>query len=574
MRNPSPERNPASEAKRAPDSVQEFLSNRKEPVRRYIGVSVLFSCLNTALMIGGAWILAQIISASLFDHAETTALYPLLFLLLALYSVRALLSYAADRAAFKAAATVKNNVRRDMAARLITLHHQGRISAQSGALMNAYVEGVEALHNYYMQSLPARLTATIIPLAIFFCIAPHDGISALILLATAPLIPVFMIWIGRGAERLSQRQWRRMSYMGGRFFDLVQGLPTLKLLNAAQREGRTIGKLGEAFRHDTMAVLRVAFLSSLAMEFFATVSIALIAVLIGFRLLWGEMAFVHGFFILLLAPEFYIPLRRMGATYHAKMEALGAAEKIIDILNAPIIPKVIPEAATAHPISCATVKIEFRHVTFGYAPDRPVLSNVSFTIMPGMRAALVGPSGHGKSTLIRLLLGFLQPQQGEILINDQPLRQCDLNAWRRHISWSGQNPHLFHGSVMDNVRISQSTLQSTLPDHDLHALLDQCGIGALAARMLGENGAGISGGQAQRVALTRALARPAPLFLLDEPAAYLDTDSAFLIRQAIHAATPGATVIFATHRMDSLSLADLVLHVESGHVREMKREAA
>lgn len=570
MTNPSPERNPAPEPQRAPDPAQEFLSNRKEPVRRHIGVSVLFSCLNTALMIGGAWILAQIVSAALFDRAQAAALYPLLLLLIAVYAGRAFSSYAADRAAFKAAATVKDNVRRDMAARLTTLHHQGRISAQSGTLMNAYIEGVEALHNYYMQTLPARLTAAIIPLAIFFCIVPHDHISALILLVTAPLIPVFMIWIGRGAERLSQRQWRRMSYMGGRFFDLVQGLPTLKLLNAARREGRAIGKLGEAFRHDTMAVLRVAFLSSLAMEFFATVSIALIAVLIGFRLLWGEMAFVQGFFILLLAPEFYIPLRRMGATYHAKMEAIGAAEKIIDILEAP----VIPAAANAQPLSCATVKIEFRDVTFGYEPGHPVLKNVSFTIEAGTRVALVGPSGHGKSTIVRLLLGFIEPQQGEILINGKPLRQYDINAWRDHVSWTGQRPHLFHGRVIDNVRLSQSAL----PDDDIRALLDQCGIGHLAERILGENGAGISGGQAQRVALARALARarahPAPLFLLDEPAAYLDTDSAFLIRQAIHAATPGATVIFATHRMDSLPLAGLVLHVQDTRVQEMKREAA
>lgn len=562
MKNPNPDQTP----ERAPDPVQQFLSDRKKPVRRIIGVSVLLSCINAGLMIGGAWILAQVINEALFNHTERSALYPLLLSLIALYAIRAGFAYAADRTAFKAAAMVKSNVRRDITAQLITLHQQGRVSTQSGTFMNAYVEGVEALHNYYMQSLPSRMTATIIPLAILFCILPHDGLSALILLVTAPLIPVFMIWIGRGAERLSQRQWRRMTYMGGRFFDLVQGLPTLKLLNAAQREGRTIGKLGEAFRQDTMAVLRVAFLSSLAMEFFATVSIALIAVLIGFRLLWGEMAFVHGFFILLLAPEFYMPLRRMGATYHAKMEAIGAAEKIVDILAAPA-PAKAPNALS---IECATVKIEFRNVTFGYAPEQPVLKNVNFTIDAGTRVALVGPSGHGKSTLIRLLLGFIEPQQGEILINDQPLNQINIDTWRKHISWTGQSPHLFHGSVMENVKLSQNTL----PDSDIHALLDQCAIGDLADRQLGENGAGISGGQAQRVALARALARPAPLFLLDEPAAYLDTDSAFLIRQAIQAATPGATTIFATHRMDSLSLASLVLHVENGHVQKMKREAA
>ncbi len=546
-----------------PDPIQSFLSVRKEPIRRIIGVSVLLSCINAALMIYGAWLLAKIISGALFESIDTKALHPLLLSLLCLYVIRSIFSYASERTAFKAAQCVKDNVRNDMAQQLITLHHQGRINAQSGTLMNAYVEGVEALHNYYMQSLPARMTATIIPLAIFFCILPHDGISALILLVTAPLIPVFMIWIGRGAERLSQRQWRRMTYMGGRFFDLVQGLPTLKMLGAAQREGRTIGKLGEAFRHDTMAVLRVAFLSSLAMEFFATVSIALIAVLIGFRLLWGEMEFVHGFFILLLAPEFYMPLRRMGATYHAKMEAIGAAEKIVDILESP---KTIATTTTKN-FASDKIKIEFQNVTFGYDPAQPVLKNVNFIIEAGTRVALVGPSGQGKSTLIRLLLGFIQPQQGTILINDIPLNEYDLSSWHNHISWTGQNPHLFHGTLIDNVRLSNDSLS----DPDIYNLLNDCGIGDLGQRVLGENGAGISGGQAQRVALARALARPAPLFLLDEPAAYLDTDSAFLIEKAIHAATPGATLIFATHRMDSLSRANQVLEVINNTVRPMKR---
>ena len=549
-----------------PDPVQQFLNDRKKPVRRLIGASVLFSCINAGLMITGAWLLAEIIAGALFEHIDTATLLPLIITLIGIYATRALCAYASERAAFKAANTVKDNVRRDIAIQLITLHHQNRISTQSGTFMSAYIEGVEALHNYYMQSLPSRMTATIIPLAIFFCIVPHDGISALILLVTAPLIPVFMIWIGRGAERLSQRQWRRMTYMGGRFFDLVQGLPTLKMLGAAQREGRTIGKLGEAFRQDTMAVLRIAFLSSLAMEFFATVSIALIAVLIGFRLLWGEMAFVHGFFILLLAPEFYMPLRRMGATYHAKMEAIGAAEKITDILGAPTA------RAPEKPIvqKCTAVRIEFCNVTYGYDPSRPVLNNVNFVIEPGTHVALMGPSGHGKSTLIRLMLGLIEPQQGEILINGHPLHQTDIGTWRQHISWIGQNPHLFHGSVMENVKLSQNVKT----DADILDILDQCGIGDLSARILGENGAGISGGQAQRVALARALAHPAPLFLLDEPAAYLDTDSAFLIRQAIHAATPGATVIFATHRTDLLSLVDMVLHVENAQVQEMKRRSA
>lgn len=547
------------------DRIQGFLADYKRSVRGWIGASVLLTFCNAMLMIGGAWVLAGIIASILFDRVDPPVLYPSLYSLAAIYAVRAALSFGADRAAFTAAMAVKANVRRDLAQSLLRQPATGRSGEHSGAILNAYVEGVDALQGYYMQSLPARMIAVLVPVAVFLCIVPHDWVSGLVLLVTAPLIPVFMVWIGRGAERLSQRQWRSMTYMGGRFFDLVQGLPTLKLFNAARREGEAIRVLGEQFRRDTMAVLRLAFLSSLAMEFFATVSIALIAVLIGFRLLWGDMDFAHGFFILLLAPEFYSPLRRMGATYHAKMEAIGAAEKIMDVINA-----AGPERPDGAALTVSHATIEFRDVSFSHADGAPVLDRVNFTLYPGDRVALVGESGQGKSTIIRLILGFLAPQSGDILVNGHALSGLDMDSWRRHIGWVGQDARLFQGSVLDNIRIADDSLS----DDGIRAMLGQCGVGDLADRMLGENGTGVSGGQAQRIILARALARRSPVFLLDEPAAYLDADSEELARQVMQAAPRNATVLFSTHRTETLSLASRIFCVDRGGVTEMMRAVA
>ncbi|PZO84674.1 MAG: thiol reductant ABC exporter subunit CydD, partial [Micavibrio aeruginosavorus] len=275
--------------------VQNFLKEKKEPARRFIGASVFLSCISGALIIVGAWVLAGIVYDAAFQKVAFPDLWPHITTLIFLYVARGLLNAVADYLAYCGASKVKQSVRSDIVQSIIAKGPMGLPDDKSGSILNAYVDGVEALQGYYMLSLPARITATIIPLAIFFFIFPLDLISGLVLIVTAPLIPVFMIWIGRGAERLSQKQWRRMTFMGGRFLDVIQGLAEIKLFNAGKREGETIRRLTESFRHDTMAVLRVAFLSSLALEFFATVSIAMIAVLIGFRLLWGEIEFRDGF---------------------------------------------------------------------------------------------------------------------------------------------------------------------------------------------------------------------------------------------------------------------------------------
>lgn len=551
-------------SKSSPNSVDIFLKSRNVQARRYIGASVILSCLNGFFLIVSAWLLAHNINNAIFYKTDEHPVTLLLCLALLLYVIRAGLLYGSEHLAFLGADKVKASVREDI---LTCLTHSGSVSRNresSGVILNTYIEGVEALQGYYMQTLPSRMTATIVPLAIFLIILPFDFMSGLVLLMTAPLIPVFMIWIGRGAERLNQRQWRRMTFMGGRFLDVIQGLSTLKLFGASYREISTLRRLGEEFRCDTMAVLRIAFLSSLAMEFFATVSIALIAVLIGFRLLWGEMAFVEGFFILLLAPDFFQPLRKMGAHYHAKMEAIGASEKIVSLLNA--------EGRDHHQgddFPVQSVSIEFRNVFFSYDSGVPILRGVSFNIKAGETVAIAGQSGSGKSTILALIMGFIVPQSGEILINGKNLNEIAPIMWRRSLSWVGQKPHLFPGSIADNIRMGRSDAS----DSDIIKLLSQCGIDDISEQILEENGGGLSGGQAQRVAIARALVRKSPLLLLDEPTAHLDQVTENLIQRTVAEISGSSTVIFSAHRSATLAAADRILLLKNGFIAEADTEA-
>lgn len=540
------------------DPAQSRLGHYAKQARREIGASVILASLNGLMLIVAAWVLARTVRDLVFAKTPVGGVLPELALFLGLYALRAFLTGWSERKAFAAGAKIRTAVRRDLLDSLASRGPAGIGDERSGGIVNGFIEGVEALHNYYALTLPSRMTAVFLPLAIFVTILPIDVISALTLLVTAPLIPIFMIWIGKGAEKLSQRQWRRMTAMSGHFLDMIQGLTTLKLFNASRRQSKVIERVADAFRQDTMAVLRVAFLSSLALEFFATVSIAMIAVLIGFRLLWGQLAFVDGFFVLLLAPEFYLPLRRMGTHYHAKMEAIGAMEKIVQLLDSPS-----PAARAGITPPVAPVTIRFDQVSFAYDPARPVLDNVSFTVHAGEKLALAGPSGGGKTTILNLILGFLTPQAGQIWINDTPLDQLDRWQWLQSLSWMAQRPRLFPGTIDDNIRMA-----GAIDDQALDTLVADTGVAAFRALPTGENGATLSGGQMQRVALARALARQAPLLLMDEPTAHLDPVTEQAIQDAIARHAAGRTIIFAAHRQASLAQANRILTVANGTVSE------
>ena len=506
------------------------------------------------LVIASAWLLAKVVDDGLFRHANLQQSMPYLGMLLGVYALRALLVGAAEYQGHRAAIAVKASLRQA----LLTNQLQVRqATASGGTVLTTLVEGLDALHGYYARYLPAMATSAMVPLAILCFVLPVDRITFFILLVTGPLVTYFMILIGQGTESLNRKQWGTLTRLGEYCFDRIQGLTTLKLFGASRREGAMIACMGETYRRETMAVLRIAFLSSAALEFFSTVSIAMVAVLVGFRLLWGEVPFDRAYLVLLLAPEFFLPLRRLGTHYHARMEAMGAVDALRPLLEVePFVQGIV--AAPQRPC-----QIVGENVSAEYVSGEPVVQQVSFAVQAGEHLALAGPSGSGKSTLLALMLGLIEPTEGRILIDGAPLADIDLERWWQSIGWVPQRPSLFSGDVRSNILLSAPAHTSQHVDALAQALcidfLDQ---------PTGERGAGLSGGQVQRVAMARALIRQSHLLLMDEPTAGLDSISERLIERALPQWVQGATRITAAHRLHTLTECDRILLLEKGRVAD------
>jgi ATP-binding cassette subfamily C protein CydD len=555
--------------------VESWLKSHRRLARPALSLAVGVGVLGGFLLVLQAHWLARIVDAVALRGAGPEAVAPWMWALLGVFAVRALLARAAEQLAVAAAARVKIGVRHILWDKLRALGPVPLYGERSGELANTLVDGVEALEAYYARYLPAMALMALVPLSILAFVLPADTWSALILLLTAPLIPLFMIFIGKGAEALNQRQWRRMARMSAHFLDTLQGLTTLKLFGASRREAQAVARVSDAYRRSTMGVLRVAFLSSLALEFFATVSVALVAVSIGFRLLAGEMDFQAGFFVLLLAPEFYLPLRSMGAHYHARMEAIGAAERMVELLEMPIPASggegAVPVRAGREAGQGGAAQVRLDEVHYAYAPGREALAGVSLEIESRRRVALVGPSGAGKSTVINLLLGFARPQQGAVWVADTRLDEIDVRQWCKHVAWVPQQPRLFHGTLRDNILLAKPDASPDELEEALRlARVDEF-VGRFAAGIdtrIGDRGEGLSGGQAQRVALARAFLKDAPLVLLDEATAHLDAHNQALVQEAIDALAVGRSLLVVAHRLDTVRSADRIYVLDSGRVAE------
>ncbi|MCC8429546.1 thiol reductant ABC exporter subunit CydD [Reyranella aquatilis] len=541
----------------------EIAAAAKSGVRR---ASVL-GALAAALAVPQAWLLANAIAPVVMQKASVSSALPWLLPVLPLLGVRFVLAAASGRSALAAAAKVKSRIRSMLLRHLASLGPAATAGRSTGEAATVVLEGVDALDAYVSRYLAHLGVLAVLPLLVLAVVLPRDWISGLVLLATAPVIPLFMVLLGLGAERLNRQQWLRLMRLSGRLLDGLQRLTTLRLLNAGDREAERLAEAAEDYRRSTMAVLRVAFLTTLALEFFAVVGIALVAVLIGFRLLDGELDFETAFFVLLLAPEFYAPLRQLGLDYHARMESLAAVERILDLRATTPLP-----AGTRRPPLGTAITIECDAVGFAWEPDRPAVRELSLRIAPGEIVALVGPSGSGKSTLLSLLLGFVHPQSGRILVNGHDLAGLDPAHWLGHVAVVPQRPHMFAGSVLDNIRLGN-------PD----AGLDQVRAAARRAAAdafimalpqgydtpLGEHGETLSGGQVQRVALARAfLKEQAGVLLLDEGTAGLDRDTEAAVVDAIRRLAIGRTTLIVTHRLATVHLADRVVFLDEGGIVE------
>ncbi|KOU75230.1 ABC transporter [Streptomyces sp. XY66] len=539
--------------------------------RLFLGAVVALGLAGAGLVVGQAMLIAEIVVGAFEEGLDGAALRTPLLLLAAVALGRALIAWLTELAAHRAGAAVKSELRRRLLDRAAELG-PGRPGGQrTGSLVSLATRGVDALDDYFSRYLPQLGLAVVVPVAVLARIVTEDWVSAAIIVVTLPLIPVFMVLIGMATQSRMDRQWRLLSRLSGHFLDVVAGLPTLKVFGRAKAQAESIRKITDDYRRATMRTLRIAFLSSFALELLATLSVALVAVTIGMRLVHGELDLYTGLVILILAPEAYLPLRQVGAQYHAAAEGLAAAEEIFEVLETP---DAVP-AGTAHLAGGAPLRIEIDGVAVRYeGRDEDSPRPVSLTVGPGECVALTGPSGAGKSTLLQVLLGFVRPTAGRVRIAGTDLAELSPEHWREQIAWVPQRPHLFAGTVAENVRLARPDAG----DGEVAAALEDAGawefVSALPRgpeTLLGEGGVGLSAGQRQRLALARAFLADRPVLLLDEPTAALDGETEAGIVDAVRRLSAGRTVLLVVHRPALLAVADRVVRMAAGPAPDVAR---
>jgi thiol reductant ABC exporter CydD subunit len=529
--------------------------------RPFLLASVLLGTLSALLIVAQAWLLAEVVSRAFRGGEGLAQLRGPLTALLVVVLARAARAWAAELVAGRASARAKSQLRGALLDRAAELGSSDSREERSGGLALLATRGLDALDGYFSLYLPQLFLALIVPVVVIAAIAWKDWISAAIIAVTIPLIPLFMALVGASTRERMQRQVRILEHLAGHFLDVVAGLPTLKIFGRANAQARTIRELTERYRESAMTTLRITFLSSLILELVATISVALVAVAIGLRLLDGQLGLRSALFALVLAPEAYLPLRELGANYHASAEGMAAAEEVFAVLERPRAPR---GTRTSFPSpASSSLEIDALRVTY---PGRsePALDGVSTRIEPGEVLALAGPSGCGKSSLLGVLLGLVPPASGSVRVGGVDLAQLDPAAWRAQLAWVPQRPHLFGASVAENVSLgrkdaSREEIRAALAAAGLAEVVDELPDGL--DTVLGERGAGLSAGERQRVALARAFARDAPLLLLDEPTANLDGRSERDVIERLGHLARGRTVVLVAHRPALLAMADRVLEL-------------
>ena len=543
------------------------LVQRARPVRMLLVADVILGLATALLVVVQATLLARIVTRA-FDGGALRDVARDLVLLALTFVLRGVLAWAMEVAGARVASGVLSKLRLDLLAKRLRAQPAALDGVEAGELAAAGIQGVDALAAYFGRYLPQVVLACVVPLTVLAWVGAIDLTSALIMLLTLPLVPVFMWLIGRYTEERTRERWTALRLLSTHFLDVVRGLPTLRLLNRSRAQAETIRDAGEAYRRATIGTLLVAFLSASVLELAATLGVALVAVTIGVRLVDGGIGLQAGLTVLVLAPELYLPLRQLGAQFHSSADGIAIAERILALLDAPA---EVQQGGTLRAPSPSTASVCLERVTFAY-PSRPglVLDGLDLELRPGETVALIGASGAGKSTVASLLLRLATPTAGRCSVGGVDLADCDTDAWRRQLAWVPQHPTMFRGTVADNIRLGRADAA----DGDVVAAARLAGadefVRALPAgydTVIGDGGRTLSAGERRRIALARAFLRDAAFVVLDEPTADLDAATAALVARAVERLRAGRTMLLIAHRPELASRADRVVVLEEGKAR-------
>jgi ATP-binding cassette subfamily C protein CydD len=534
-----------------------------------LGFAVALGLLVAAATILQLVALSKVVASVFLDGVDLVEVRGLLVLLLCASVLRSVLLWGREVAAQRGAVQVKSELRERLFAHVLRLGPSYTEEERTGELTTTATEGIEKLDAYVGRYLPQVFLSVLVPLMIAGYVLPRDPSSAILLMVTAPVIPVLMVLVGSYAEEHTRRQWRALARMGASFLDAMQGLTTLKVFGRSAEEGEKVASASEEFRSRTMKVLRYAFLSGFVLEFMTAAAIGLVAVTLGVRVISGSMPFEVAFLVLLLTPEFYKPLRELGVHRHAGMEGSAAADRIFEILSSPV--RVRHGTGTPNPVT-DRISIELSGVGYTYpGSEEPALSDLTLALPVGSRTALVGRSGAGKSTLVNLLMRFVDADTGEIRANGIEITDLSARVWRENLALVPQRPHLFYGSVLENISLARPGASR----EEIEGAAELAGAAGFIRGLpdgydtrIGERGARLSGGEAQRIAIARAFLKDASVLIMDEPTSSLDPESERSIRTALQRLAAGRTVLVIAHRLNTVYRADRIAVLDGGRLVE------
>ena len=551
--------------------LQKWLRAQQEPIKKLMRTNIVLATLSALILVAQTYFLATLLDKLIMQNVPRDELIPYFLGLIIGFGMRAIILWVREKIGFQSGQLLRNHIRQKI---LDKIHLVGPATINqkpAGSWASIMLEQVENLHNFYARFLPQQSLSAIVPVVIFIAVFPLNWAAGLILMITAPLVPLFMIIVGIAAADNSQKNMDTLSRLSAQFLDRLRGLETLRLFNRTSEQTEHIENATEDFRETTMDVLKLAFLSSAVLEFFTSISIALMAVYFGFSYL-GQIEFgtynapltlFTGFFCLILAPEFYQPLRDLGAYYHDRAAGIGAADAIVDFLESDYLTVHQNEKAIS---LTSAVEISAENLVVLSTQGSALTKPLNFQIPANHNVALVGQSGAGKTSLMNVILGFL-PYEGSLKINGQELRESNLADWRKHIAWVGQNPLLLQGTIKENLLLGD--IQTS--DEKIHHALSQAQATEFIDKLgldyeIKDGGLGISVGQAQRLAIARALLRKGSLLLLDEPTASLDAQSESLVLQALNEMSCYQTTLMITHRIEDLKQCDQIFVMQQGEI--------